>query len=480
MADIIKADLCVIGAGSGGLTVAAGGSQMGAKVVLIEKGLMGGDCLNYGCVPSKALLAAGHAAQAMRDAGRFGISPVEPEIDFAAVNSHVRGVIERIAPMDSRERFEGMGVQVIQAAGRFTGPREVEADGRRIRARRFVVATGSSPAIPPIPGIENVPLLTNETVFGLATRPEHLIIIGGGPIGVELAQAHRRLGCAVTVLEMFSMLGRDDPEAADVVRLQLLAEGIDIREGIDIKSGNAVERVSGGAGGITVTIEQNGKTEEIHGSHLLVAAGRTANVEGLGLDAAGIEYTPKGIAVDARLRTTNKRVFAIGDVAGGYQFTHVAGYHGGIVLRNALFWLPARVRHDAVPWVTYSEPELAQVGLTDIRAKENLGAGIGVLRWGFGENDRASAERNGAGFAKVVTDRKGRILGATIVGPNAGELILPWVMAVSERWKIGRMAGMMAPYPTLSEAGKRAAGSWYAPKLFSERTRKIVRFLQKF
>ncbi|MHA1108964.1 MAG: dihydrolipoyl dehydrogenase family protein, partial [Alphaproteobacteria bacterium] len=469
MTDIIKADLCVIGAGSGGLTVAAGGSQMGASVVLIEKGLMGGDCLNYGCVPSKALLAAGHAAQAMRDAGRFGITAVEPEIDFAAVKRHVRGVIDGIAPMDSRERFEGMGVQVIKAAGRFTGPREVEADGQRIQARRFVVATGSSAAIPPIPGIGDVPFLTNETIFDLATRPDHLMIVGGGPIGVEMAQAHRRLGCRVTVLEMFSLLAHDDPEAAEVVRRQMLAEDIDIREGVTI------ERVSGGAGGITLSVEVDGIVEEIQGSHLLVAAGRRANVDGLGLDEAGIEHTPKGITVDARLRSSNKRVFAIGDVAGGYQFTHVASYHGGIVLRNALFWLPAKANHDAVPWVTFSDPELAQVGLTDIQAKKKLGAGINILRWSFAENDRASAERRGDGFAKVVTDARGRILGATVVGPHAGELILPWVMAVSGKWKIGKMAGAMAPYPTLSEVGKRAAGSWYVPRLFSERTRKIVR-----
>ncbi len=475
MTDTIEADLCVIGAGSGGLTVAAGGAQMGARVVLIEKGEMGGDCLNYGCVPSKALLAAGHAAQVMRDAGRFGIAEVEPEIDFAAVHAHVRGVIDGIAPTDSQERFEGMGVTVIRAAARFTGPREVEAGGQRIRARRFVVATGSTAAIPPVPGIGDVPVLTNETIFDLDMRPEHLIVIGGGPIGAEMAQAHRRLGCRVTVLEMFALLGRDDPEAADVVRRRMLAEGIAIHEGIEI------QELSGAAGGITATIVRDGATETIGGSHLLVAAGRKVNVDGLGLDEAGIEHSPKGIVVDARLRASNKRVFAIGDVAGGYQFTHVAGYHGGIVLRNALFWLlPAKANHDAVPWVTYTDPELAQVGLTDLQAKEKFGDGLHILRWPFAENDRARAEHRTEGFAKIVTDRKGRVRGATIVGPHAGELILPWVLAVANKTKIGRMAGVIAPYPTLSEVGKRAAGTWYIPKLFSERTRKIVRFLQKF
>ncbi|MDH3228703.1 MAG: FAD-dependent oxidoreductase [Alphaproteobacteria bacterium] len=474
MTDTIEADLCVIGAGSGGLTVAAGGAQMGARVVLVEKGKMGGDCLNYGCVPSKALLAAGHAAQAMREAGRFGISAVEPEIDFAAVHAHVRGVIDGIAPMDSQERFEGMGVNVIRAAGRFTGPREVAAGGQRIRARRFVVATGSTAAIPPVPGIGDVPVLTNETIFDLDTRPEHLIVIGGGPIGAEMAQAHRQLGSRVTVLEMFSLLGRDDPEAADVVRRRMQADGIAIHEGIKI------QELSGAAGSVTVAIERDGATETVDGSHLLVAAGRKANVDGLGLDEAGIAYTAKGITVDARLRSSNRRVFAIGDVAGGYQFTHVASYHAGIVLRNALFHLPARTNHDAVPWVTYTDPELAQVGLTDLQAKEKLGEGINVLRWPLAENDRARAERRPDGFAKIVTDRKGRVVGATIVGLHAGELILPWVFAVSGKQKIGRMAGVIAPYPTLSEVGKRAAGTWYIPKLFNERTRKIVRFLQKF
>lgn len=476
MTDIIKADLCVIGAGAGGLTVAAGGSQMGAKVVLIEKGEMGGDCLNYGCVPSKALLAAGHAAQAMRDAGRFGITPVEPEIDFAAVRAHVQGVIEGIAPMDSQERFEGLGVQVIRAPARFTGPREVEAGGMRIRARRFVIAAGSSPSIPDIPGIGDVPLMTNETLFDLDMRPEHLVIIGGGPIGVEMAQAHRRLGSQVTLLQRSRLLHRDDEEAAALIRNRLLREGVAIHEHAD------VTRLSGGAGDITLeATDADGRPLTVTGSHLLVATGRKPSVEGLGLEEAGIAYSDKGITVDARLRSSNKRVFAIGDIAGGPQFTHVAGYHGGIVLRNALFWpLPAKATHDAVPHVTYCEPELAQVGMTDVDAKEKLGPGIRILRWAFAENDRASAERDRDGFAKIVTDAKGRVRGATIVGPSAGELILPWVMAVAGKWKIGKAYSGMAPYPTLAEAPRRAAGSWYTPKIFSERTKKIVRFLQKF
>ena len=474
MTDIVKTDICVIGAGSGGLTVAAGAAQMGARVVLIEKAEMGGDCLNTGCVPSKALLAAAQAAQTIREAGKFGIAAAEPDIDFARVRAHVRGIVDEIAPMDSQERFEGLGVRVVRAPGRFTGPREVAAGSLRIHARRFVIATGSSPAIPDIPGIETVPFLTNETVFDLDRRPDHLVVIGGGPIAVELAQAFRRLGSRVTILQRSRLLRRDDSEAVDVVRRRLLAEGVAIREGVNIRE------VRGEAGGLTAVVENaDGRVETVEGTHLLVAAGRIPNTRDLGLAEAGIETTPQGIAVDARLRTTNTRVHAIGDVAGLLNFTHVAGYHGGIVLRNALFNLPAKARHDAVPWVTYSDPELAHVGLTDRQATESED-GINVLRWSFHENDRARAERATDGFIKVVTDRKGRILGATIVGRHAGELILPWVLAVGRRDKIGAMAGVIAPYPTLSEVSKRAAGSYYAPKLFSDRIRRVVSVLQRF
>ncbi len=471
MHDVITADLCVIGGGSGGLSVAAGAAQMGAKVVLVQKGAMGGDCLNTGCVPSKSLIAAAHAAQAVRTSGRFGVNGHEPEIDFLAVRDHVRQVIAGIAPQDSVARFEGLGVTVIQAAGHFAGPREVLAAGKRIRARRFVVATGSSPGLPPVPGLSGVPYLTNETVFELAEQPEHLIVIGGGPIGVELAQAQRRLGARVTLLEAFSILGKDDPDAVEVVRRRLVAEGIDLREGVQILG------LEPDFNGIAAMLGQGEDSEErIQGSHLLIAAGRRPNVNGLGLEAAGIGYSPKGIEVDRRLRTSNKRVFAIGDVTGGYQFTHMAGYHAGIVIRNALFRLPAKVKHDAVPRVTYSDPELAHVGLTEAEAGRRHGA-VTALAWPFAENDRARAEDATEGLVKVVVGRKGRVLGATIVGANAGELILPWVLAVDRGLKIGALASMIAPYPTFGEISKRVAGSYYTKSLFSERTRRIVRFL---
>ena len=473
MADTTKTDLCVIGAGSGGLSVAAGAAQMGAKVVLIEKSKMGGDCLNTGCVPSKALIAAAHAADRVRRAGRFGVNGHEPKVDFLELRDHVHGVIAAIAPNDSVERFEGLGVEVIQGPARFIGTREVEVNGRQIRARRFVIATGSSPAAPPIPGLEQVPYLTNETVFDLYERPEHLIIIGGGPIGIELAQAHHRLGARVTVLEGLSILGKDDPEAVEVVRRRVIDDGIDIREGALIKT------VARHGNGISMAIVNGGANERVDGSHLLVAAGRRANVDELNLEAASIRYSPKGIEVDKRLRTTNKRVFAIGDVAGGFQFTHMAAYQAGIVIRNALFHLPAKVDYDAVPWVTYTDPELAHVGLIEREARERFGDDIRVLRWSFSENDRAQAERETDGLVKIIVGAKGRVLGATIVGAHAGELILTWVLVIREGLKIGSIANLIAPYPTLSEASKRAAGSYYTPSLFSGRTRKLVGALQR-
>jgi pyruvate/2-oxoglutarate dehydrogenase complex dihydrolipoamide dehydrogenase (E3) component len=469
----IKADLCIIGAGSGGLSVAAGAAQMGAKVVLIEKGKMGGDCLNYGCVPSKSLLAAAHVADVQRGSQAFGIAPVTPQIDFAAVNAHVQDVIAGIAPHDSVERFEDLGVTVIQAAGKFIARDLVEAGDAHIRARRFVVSTGSSAFVPPIPGIEDVDYLANETVFDLTVAPDHLVVIGGGPIGLEMAQAHRRLGCDVTLIEGLSILNKDDPELADVVRQRIKADGITLLEGVKVTA------VAKGPSGVSVTVEGEGDARQIAGSHLLVAVGRAPNVGNLGLDEAGIVHSRKGIDVDARLRTSNKRVFAIGDIAGGYQFTHVAGYHAGIVIRNALFRLPAKADHSAVPWVTYSDPELANVGLTEAAAKKD-GIEHKVLRAEFKDNDRARAERVTGGFVKVIAGRRGRVLGAGIVGPHAGELILPWVFAVQGKLKIGDMASVIAPYPTLSEVSKRAAGSWYTPSLFSDRTKCIVRFLARF
>ena len=478
MARTIDTDICILGAGSAGLSVAAGAALLGARTVLIEPGAMGGDCLNTGCVPSKALLASAKAAVAHRHAGALGLRAQAPEVDFKAVHDHIHGVIAGIAPQDSVERYEGMGVTVLREPGRFTGPREIEAGDARISARRFVIATGSAPLVPPIPGIEAVAYLTNETVFDLRELPCHLIVIGGGPIGCELGQAFRRLGAEVTILEMAEILPKDDPELVDILRNRLRAEGLDIREGARV---TGVETTTDG--GVAVTFESGAAAdrivERIEGSTLLLAAGRRPVVEGLGLEAAGIAHGRAGIEVDARLRTTNPKVFAAGDVAGGYQFTHMASHHAVVVIKNALFRLPAKVETRAVPWVTYSDPELAQVGLTEAEARREHGA-IRVLRWPFAENDRARVEHSVAGLVKVIASPRGRVLGASILGAQAGELIQPWTLAIAQGIKLSTMAGTIAPYPTRGEASKRAAGGFYADTMSSRWTQGLVRLLLKF
>ena len=473
MPELLQPDICVIGAGSGGLSVAAAAAAFGVPVVLVERGRMGGDCLNYGCVPSKSLLAAAKHAAAFTRAAELGVGSSAPTIDFAKVRAHVRGVIAAIAPNDSTERFTGLGVRVIAGTAQFRDAATVAVgDAFEIKARRFVIATGSAPAIPPIPGLAETPHVTNETIFDLAECPTHLLVIGAGPIGLELAQAFRRLGAAVTVLEAATPLAKDDPECAAIVLDQLARDGVAIRAGI------AVRRVAGANGKVQVVIGGADAEETIEGSHLLVATGRTPNVAGLGLDRAGIAVAPRGIVVDKRLRTTNKRVYAIGDVAGGLQFTHVANYHAGLVVQHALFRLPVAARNDALPRVTFTDPELAHVGLTEAEARAR-GHKLQVLRWPYHENDRAQAERTTAGHIKVVVGRRGRILGATIVGHNAGELIATWSLAVSQRLNIRAMLTTVLPYPTLAEIGKRAAITRYVGSLTSPVVRRIIVWLRR-
>ncbi|MFZ1480079.1 MAG: FAD-dependent oxidoreductase [Paracoccaceae bacterium] len=467
---VIDTDICVIGAGSGGLSVAAGAVQMGARVVLIEGAEMGGDCLNTGCVPSKALIAAANAAQALR-AGFAGVPRREPSVDFAAVKDHVQAVIDEIAPVDSQQRFEGLGCTVLRAWAKFTGPREVQAGDSTVHARRFVIATGSRAFVPPIQGVDKVPFFTNETIFALRDRPAHLLVIGGGPIGMEMAQAHRRLGCKVTVIEGAQALGREDPEMAAVVLDALRAEGIEIREG------QGVVRLAGTEGAVEVTLADG---TSVTGSHLLMAVGRQAHLDGLGLEAAGVDHDRKGVTVDARLRSvSNRRVFAIGDVAGGLQFTHVAAYHAGIVIRQAVLGLPAKATMRAMPRATYTAPELAQVGLTEAEAREAHGDAVQVVRAEFAHNDRAIAGRQGKGLVKVMVV-KGRPVGVGIVGAQAGELIGLWALAISAKLKMSAIAGMVAPYPTLGEVSKRAAGAYFSPKLFDNPVlKRVVWFVQR-
>ncbi|MCE7027631.1 dihydrolipoyl dehydrogenase family protein [Jiella avicenniae] len=473
MAPVLKPDLCVIGAGSGGLTTAAAAAAFGVKVVLIERGKMGGDCLNYGCVPSKALIAAGKHVAAIREAKRFGISAGEPEVDFAAVKDHVRGVIEAIAPNDSVERFEGLGVTVLQSNAEFVDEKTVSAGGRIVEARRYVVAAGSSPFVPPIDGLAETPFFTNETIFDLRERPDHLVVIGGGPIGLELAQAHRRLGSKVTVLEAGTFLGRDDPELAAVVLDRLRDEGVSLRKGAKVV---AVGKADAGP---SITIETGEGREEITASHLLVAVGRAPNVEGLGLKAAGIDYDAKGIKVRPDLRTTNRRVYAVGDIAGGPQFTHVANYQAGLVLRPILFRLPVRELRDHLPHVTFTDPELGQVGATEAEAKAS-GTLTDVLRWPYAENDRAQAERRTEGLVKLVLGKGGRIIGAGVVGQAAGEMTNMLSLAVGKKMAVSDLRDFISPYPTLSEIGKRAATVYYRPYTEKAFVRRLVRLLARF
>jgi len=468
---ILAPDLCVIGAGAGGLSVAASAALMGVPVVLIERGAMGGDCLNHGCVPSKALIAAAETAERARHAGRFGVHLSPPSIDRAGVNAHIRAVIDAIKPVDSQERYRALGATVITGEARFIDARTVQVGDTTVKARRFVIATGSRPVVPPIPGLADAGCLTNETVFDLDVIPPRLVILGGGPIGIELAQAHRRLGAEVTVIEAASILAREDAEAVLAVRTALMRDGVQVIEGA------TVTRVSGAPGALALDLSGEGVPSIVQASHILVAAGRRPDFTGLGLEAAGIVHDARGITVDAAMRTSNARVFAIGDCAGGPQFTHSAGHQAGLVIRKALFRLPVRFEARAIPRVTFTDPEIAVAGWTEREARD-AGLAVTLYRWPFAENDRARATGHTEGFVKALVDRKSRIVGVTIVGAHAGELLAPWLLAMRQRLKISAMVDLVLPYPTLSEASRRAALQSLTPHLRSPWLRRILVLLR--
>jgi pyruvate/2-oxoglutarate dehydrogenase complex dihydrolipoamide dehydrogenase (E3) component len=467
----LECEVAVIGAGSAGLSVAAGLGQLGLRTILIEHAAMGGECLNTGCVPSKALLAAGKAAY---DGGNGipGISGTASGVDFAAVKEGVLDVMAAIAPKDSVQRFEGLGVRVLRCSAAFVDSRTLRAGDDTVRADRVVIATGSSPAIPAVPGLSAGNVFTNETIFALRQKPSHLLIMGGGPVGIEMAMAHRRLGVPVTVIQKSSILPRDEPELIEILRRLLRRENVAILEGADAVSARH------DADGVVLTVRQGGRDEAIRGSHLLVATGRVPRVEGLGLDAAGIEHNARGIVVDARLRTTQRHVFALGDVIDAPRFTHAAAYQAGIVVRNVAFRLPARVGYASLPWVTYTDPELAQVGLSEAEARKRYDDAVRIELASLEENDRAIAEHRAAGAMKIVLGRRGRVLGASILAPAAGEMIGLWCLAIRRKLPLRAIADLMLPYPTMSEIGKAAAGQHYRAALFGKTARRLVRALQ--
>ncbi|WP_416309566.1 dihydrolipoyl dehydrogenase family protein [Spirulina sp. 06S082] len=452
----VNYDIVIIGGGSGGLVVASVAAQLNAKVALVEKDKLGGDCLWYGCVPSKSLIHAARVAYEIKQSSRFGIYTDAPKINFEEATGYVQSVIEAIAPHDSPERFRGLGVEVIFGSGKFIDRETFEVNGQQLKARSFVVSTGSRPAIPPVEGLKEAGFLTNEQVFSLQECPDSLIVIGAGPIGCELGQSFHRLGAKVTIIASHDkIMPKEDPEAAAVVEEQLESEGIRILKNSRAKK---VEIINGKkclwAG------PKEGEGEKIIADEILVSAGRIPNVDSLNLEAAGVQYDQKGIKVSADLRTTNPRIFACGDIIGGYQFTHVAGYEAVVAVTNALFspitrLFSTKANYRVIPWATFTEPELARVGLTEKQARNRYGDDVYVLKQPFAGVDRAQAENATKGFGKIITRANGEILGAHLVGSSAGELIHEVVLAMANKLPVKALTGIHI-YPTLSEVNSKA------------------------
>ncbi|NCD24217.1 MAG: FAD-dependent oxidoreductase [Deltaproteobacteria bacterium] len=461
-------DIGVIGGGAAGLTVVAGAARLGARVVLIEKeGRLGGDCLHHGCVPSKTLLHAARLYHQARTMDRFGLPAVTPgPVDFRRVRARIREVIAAIEPHDSPARFCGLGAMVRQGQPEFVDEHLVQLGSERVSARFWVVATGSEPAMADVPGLPDISFLTNKELFDLDELPSSLLILGGGAIAVEMAQAFARLGGTVTILQRGTqLLSREDPDMAALIQGRLEEEGVRCVLGFRATG------VTREHGLVVARGEQNGQACVFQGARLLVARGRRANTTGLGLGGLGIEESAQGLAVDSRLRTVHGNIFAAGDVTGKYQFTHAAGYEGGVVIANTVFRLPRKADHTWMPWCVYTEPELASIGLNEKRA---LARGIAHAVWteDFAANDRALAEGEGRGMLKMLVDERERPLGVQIYGPRAGELLGVWATFFAGNMKLPALAGAVFPYPTMGEISKRVAGSLVGRKLFSERVRK--------
>ncbi len=461
-------DLCIIGGGAAGLVTAAGAASLGAKVLLIEKHKLGGDCLYTGCVPSKTLIHSAGIANSITTAQRFGLSAVLDPIDQNAVMQRVADVIKTIEPNDSPERFRAMGVEVVFAEAQFIAKDRLLVDGREVSARKFVLATGSRPFIPAIPGIENIDYLTNETIFNVSENIEHLIVVGSGAIGCEMAQAFARLGIKVSLISSSVILPREDPDMSAVVEQQFVADGIELH------LNTRVSLIEKAMSGIRVYLDDSIMLE---GSHLLVATGRRANIEKMGLDKAGVQTKKNRLVIDARLRTSNNKIFACGDVAGPYLFTHMAEHQAGIVLRNTLFHLPAKAQHNNIPWCTFTSPELARVGLSEQQAQQS-GMVYRVYSFPFSELDRAITDGQTNGIAKIITTAKGKLLGACIVGPHAGELISEYVLALSQGLNISALSNAIHIYPTLAQINRRVADQRMKESLTPNRKKWIKRLFR--
>lgn len=445
-------DLVVLGGGTAGIIAARTAGRLGASVVLVERDRTGGDCLWTGCVPSKSLIAAAHTAHRIRTSGRFGITPTQPKVDFAAVRAHIRQAIARIEPADSPTALTWAGAEVIHGDAVFTGPREVRVDGRTLRFRHALIATGSSPALPPVPGLAEVEPLTSDTVWDLTELPARLVVLGGGPIGCELGQAFSRLGSEVTIIEATERLvPREEPPAGIALAAALSAEGI------RVLTGTTMTKAGGSTGALELAVSGPEGTTVVRADRVLVSTGRQPRTAGLGLEAAGVRLDDRGqVVVDAKLRTSNRRIYAAGDVTGALPFTHVAGMHGSIAATNAVLAPTRRIDHERIPWVTFTDPEIAHVGLTETQARQRHGGAVRVRLLRHDHLDRAIVEDDTDGFTHVVLDQKGRVLGATIVAPRAGEVIAELTALIARGGRLRDLAPVVHAYPTWAD------GVWHA------------------
>ena len=466
-------DIGVIGGGAAGLTVTAGAAQAGAKTILIEKEKnLGGDCLHYGCVPSKTLIRTAHVYHLMRNSREFGLPGVElPPVDFREVANRIQSVIDTIQQHDSEERFCKLGARVEFGEPAFVDEHSIRLNGKTISAKNWVLATGSSPAVPPIEGLKETGYITNKEIFYLDHLPKSIIVLGAGPIAIEMAQAFCRLGSKVTVVQRSNqILSKEDKDMADTVMEVMRSEGV------AFYLNSSVLRVHDLGREKEVSIKSGtNQTTQLMGEKILVALGREANVDGIGLQGLGIEASRKGIIVDKRLRTKHKHIYAAGDVTGKYQFTHAAGYEGGVFFTNAIFHLPRKVDYTFLPWCTYTDPELASIGMNE-KAAEAAGVEYSVWTEEFKDNDRSLAEGERVGKIKMILDNKEKPMGVQILGPQAGELLSEWVAVLNGKMKLSTLASAVHPYPTLGEINKRVVGNFFSPKIFSERVRKGLKF----